>query len=127
MKKKTPEEMTMDQIGQLLNEIVRPLIAYGSKPKSRMSDPDPIVVVSVARFRPQEPDCTDLDFCDILETLQEAEEARDYDPDDENCDDWDEEDDCEDYEPISENNDRCLFLCPGCGTCMKKHLEEDMV
>ena len=63
--------------------------------------------------------------------LGNAADEDDFDEDDFDEDEgWDEEDEWEDeepcsgYEPISEDNDTCLYLCPGCGTCMRQYSEE---
>lgn len=43
------------------------------------------------------------------------------------CEAWEGEGCCPGYDPLSEKNPRCLFLCPHCGGCLRQAFLEELV
>lgn len=126
MKKNAPDNHGFEQIIDIMNEMLKPLTSHRTLIPRRPA----ATVVAAAYVYPynEEDDWSQWDFREPARS--EWDEDGDYDDDyeeDYDCDDWEDVGDCPDYDPISEDNDRCLFFCPGCGSCMKKHLEEELV
>lgn len=131
MKKNVPNEVLLANAARKLKEAADALaqsagVTEGCVP---LAPPAAFITITHGYPYPEKAEMADFDFRDVLRSIQEAEgcDTDEFDDEDCDCDDWDDEGDCPDYDPISEDNDRCLFLCPCCGTCMKKHLEEELV
>ncbi len=46
-------------------------------------------------------------------------------PDEDDETDCDDEDCCPDYEPADDEDGRCIYCCPECGTCLRDYIGEE--